>query len=69
MNFSDNKCIALMLFKIFNLIFALVYYFRELVELGHSGRDSGKQLFANTDSRTAIAFPPPVTAQWEEQVF
>ncbi|WMV53781.1 hypothetical protein MTR67_047166 [Solanum verrucosum] len=40
----------------------------ELVELGHSGRDSGKQLFANTDSRTAIAFPPPVTAQWEEQL-
>lgn len=60
-----------MLFKIFNLIFVLVLYnyFRELVELGHSGRDSGKQLFANTDSRTAIAFPPPVTAQWEEQVF
>ncbi|KAK4369795.1 hypothetical protein RND71_009270 [Anisodus tanguticus] len=40
----------------------------ELVELGHNGRDSGKQLFANTDSRTAIAFPPPVTAQWEEQI-
>lgn len=40
----------------------------ELVELGHSGRDSGKQLFANTDSRTAIAYPPPVTAQWEEQL-
>ncbi|PHT31778.1 Callose synthase 3 [Capsicum baccatum] len=40
----------------------------ELVELGHNGRDSGKQLFANTDSRTAIAFPPPITAQWEEQI-
>ncbi|KAK4359850.1 hypothetical protein RND71_022079 [Anisodus tanguticus] len=40
----------------------------ELVELGHNGRDSGKQLFVNTDSRTAIEFPPPVTAQWEEQI-
>lgn len=35
-------------------------FFRELIELG---KDSGRQLFAG-----AIAFPPVVTAQWEEQV-
>ncbi|KAD5803428.1 hypothetical protein E3N88_14788 [Mikania micrantha] len=42
---------------------------RELVELGHSSKDSGTQLFEKaTDSRPSIAFPPPVTAQWEEQI-
>ncbi|PWA75022.1 callose synthase 5 [Artemisia annua] len=42
---------------------------RELVELGHGSKDSGTQLFEKApDSRPAIVFPPPVTAQWEEQV-
>ncbi|KAG8383820.1 hypothetical protein BUALT_Bualt04G0053600 [Buddleja alternifolia] len=34
----------------------------ELAELGRGSKDSGKQLFAN------IVFPPPNTAQWEEQI-
>ncbi|KAK3008792.1 hypothetical protein RJ639_014255 [Escallonia herrerae] len=46
----------------------MVNEIRELVELGHGSKDSGKQLFANTDSRPAIIFPPVVTAQWEEQI-
>nr|GEU44760.1 callose synthase 5 [Tanacetum cinerariifolium] len=42
---------------------------RELVELGHGSKDSGTQLFEKApDSRPAIVFPPPVTAQWEEQI-
>ncbi|KAL5555548.1 hypothetical protein UlMin_037784, partial [Ulmus minor] len=41
---------------------------RELVEVGHSSKDSGRQLFAGTDSRPSITFPPLVTAQWEEQI-
>ncbi|XP_071741493.1 callose synthase 5 [Rutidosis leptorrhynchoides] len=42
---------------------------RELVELGHGSKDSGTQLFEKAiDSSPAIAFPPPVTAQWEEQI-
>ncbi|KAI3725778.1 hypothetical protein L1987_65571 [Smallanthus sonchifolius] len=42
---------------------------RELVELGHGSKDSGTQLFEKaTDSRPSIAFPPPVSAQWEEQI-
>ena len=46
----------------------MLYCFRELVEVGHNSKDSGRQLFAGTDMRPAIAFPPLVTAQWEEQV-
>ncbi|KAI3784457.1 hypothetical protein L1987_43556 [Smallanthus sonchifolius] len=42
---------------------------RELVELGHGSKDSGTQLFEKAiDSRPSIAFPPPVSAQWEEQI-
>ncbi|XP_071914345.1 callose synthase 5 [Coffea arabica] len=37
---------------------------RELVELGHTSKDSGRQLF----EKSAIAYPPVVTAQWEEQI-
>ncbi|XP_011649402.2 callose synthase 5 [Cucumis sativus] len=40
---------------------------REMAELGHN-KDSGRQLFAGTDTRPAINFPPSVTAQWEEQI-
>lgn len=36
---------------------------REIAEVGHSSKDFGNQLFAS------IAFPPPNTAQWEEQVY
>ncbi|KVH92063.1 Callose synthase [Cynara cardunculus var. scolymus] len=47
----------------------MVNEIRELVELGHGSKDSGTQLFEKaTDSKPAIAFPPPVTAQWQEQV-
>lgn len=46
----------------------MVNELRELVELGHSSKDGGRQLFAGTDTRPAIAYPPPVTAQWEEQI-
>ncbi|GER45735.1 callose synthase 5 [Striga asiatica] len=35
---------------------------RELAELGQGSKESGKQLFAN------IMYPPPNTAQWEEQI-
>ncbi|KAL9356343.1 hypothetical protein Peur_049596 [Populus x canadensis] len=41
---------------------------RELVDLGQSGKDSGRQVFSGTDTKPAIMFPPVVTAQWEEQI-
>ena len=50
------------------ICFLYIKYFSEVVELGHSSKDSGRQLFANTDAKPAIVFPPAVTAQWEEQV-
>ncbi|KVI08488.1 1,3-beta-glucan synthase subunit FKS1-like, domain-1 [Cynara cardunculus var. scolymus] len=41
----------------------------EIRELAELGQDSGRQLFEKaTDSKPAIAFPPPVTSQWEEQI-
>ncbi|KAK6150749.1 hypothetical protein DH2020_015681 [Rehmannia glutinosa] len=40
----------------------MVNEIRELAELGQGSKDSGKQLFAS------IVFPPPNTAQWEEQI-
>ncbi|XP_075501475.1 callose synthase 5-like isoform X1 [Primulina tabacum] len=40
----------------------IVNEIRELAELVHNSKDTGKQLFAN------IVFPPPNTAQWEEQI-
>ncbi|KAM1181485.1 hypothetical protein ACFX19_000083 [Malus domestica] len=46
----------------------MVNEIRELVEVGHSSKDAGRQLFAGTDAKPAILFPPPVTAQWEEQI-
>ncbi|KAK9991306.1 hypothetical protein SO802_026291 [Lithocarpus litseifolius] len=46
----------------------MVNEIRELVEVGHSSKDSGRQLFAGTDAKPAILFPPVVTAQWEEQI-
>lgn len=49
-------------------VFSFVIIFSELVDLGHSGKDAGRQLFAGTDPKPAIMFPPVVTAQWEEQV-
>ncbi|KAJ6775207.1 CALLOSE SYNTHASE 5 [Salix purpurea] len=41
---------------------------RELVDLGQSGKDSGRQVFSGSDTKPAIKFPPVVTAQWEEQI-
>ncbi|KAF3440590.1 hypothetical protein FNV43_RR18874 [Rhamnella rubrinervis] len=46
----------------------MVNEIRELVEVGHSSKDSGRQLFAGTDQKPSIAYPPVVTAQWEEQI-
>ncbi|KAG5534087.1 hypothetical protein RHGRI_022278 [Rhododendron griersonianum] len=46
----------------------MVNEIREVVELGNSSKDSGRQLFASSDSKPAIVFPPAVTAQWEEQI-
>lgn len=43
-------------------------HFSEVVELGNSSKDSGRQVFDNTDAKPAILFPPAATAQWEEQV-
>ncbi|KAJ1401280.1 Glycosyl transferase, family 48 [Sesbania bispinosa] len=40
----------------------------ELAELNHSSKDTGRQLFAGTDAKPAVLFPPVVTAQWEEQI-
>ncbi|KAL9158805.1 hypothetical protein ABFS82_08G093100 [Erythranthe guttata] len=40
----------------------MVNEIRELAELGQGSKDSGNQLFAS------IVFPPPNTAQWEEQI-
>ncbi|KAL1290898.1 hypothetical protein HN51_059442 [Arachis hypogaea] len=40
----------------------------ELAELNHSSKDTGRQLFAGTDARPAVYFPPVLTAQWEEQI-
>lgn len=40
----------------------------ELLELGNSNKESGRQLFNGTDEKPAIVFPPAVTPQWEEQV-
>ncbi|KAJ4979632.1 hypothetical protein NE237_010412 [Protea cynaroides] len=44
----------------------MVNEIRELVELGHGNKD--RQLFAGTDRKPAIVFPPMVSAQWEEQI-
>ncbi|CAL9211837.1 unnamed protein product [Musa hybrid cultivar] len=48
----------------------MVHENRELVELGHSNKDSipRRQLFAGTGSKPAIVFPPIITAYWEEQI-
>ncbi|XP_022750939.1 callose synthase 5 [Durio zibethinus] len=46
----------------------MVNEIRELVELGHSNKESGRQLFAGTDEKPAILFPPVVKAHWEEQI-
>lgn len=48
----------------------MVNEIRELAELGHGNKDSisRNQLFAGTNPKPAIIFPPIVTAQWEEQI-
>ncbi|KAG5000330.1 hypothetical protein JHK87_021402 [Glycine soja] len=40
----------------------------ELAELHQSSKDTGQQVFAGTEAKPAILFPPVVTAQWEEQI-
>ncbi|RDY07114.1 Callose synthase 5, partial [Mucuna pruriens] len=39
----------------------------ELAELNQSNKDTGRLVFAGTEAKPAILFPPVVTAQWEEQ--
>ncbi|KAK8637221.1 hypothetical protein V6N13_064645 [Hibiscus sabdariffa] len=46
----------------------MVNEIRELVELGQSNKESGRQLFAGTDEKPAIVFPPVLTAHWVEQI-
>lgn len=46
----------------------MVNEIRDVLELGHSSKDTGRQLFAGTDPKPAILFPPVVTAHWEEQI-
>ncbi|KAL4330238.1 hypothetical protein AHAS_Ahas13G0380100 [Arachis hypogaea] len=40
----------------------------ELAELNQSSKDTGRQVFAGTEVKPAIVYPPVVTAQWEEQI-
>ncbi|XP_058067565.1 callose synthase 5 [Magnolia sinica] len=48
----------------------MVNEIRELVELGHGNKDTvpRRQLFAGTDPKPAILFPPVATAAWVEQI-
>ncbi|PPR85546.1 hypothetical protein GOBAR_AA35144 [Gossypium barbadense] len=46
----------------------MVNEIRELVELGHSNKESGRQLFAGTEEKPALVFPPVLTAHWVEQI-
>ncbi|KAG5130924.1 hypothetical protein JHK84_037321 [Glycine max] len=46
----------------------MVNEIRELAELHQSSKDTGQQVFAGTEAKPAILFPPVVTAQWEEQI-
>ncbi|PKA48277.1 Callose synthase 5 [Apostasia shenzhenica] len=48
----------------------MVNEIRELVEFGHGNKEvvPRRQLFAGTGSKSAILFPPVITAQWEEQI-
>lgn len=43
-------------------------FISELAELNLSSKDTGRQLFAGTDAKPTVLFPPVVTSQWEEQV-
>lgn len=43
-------------------------FISEMAELNQSSKDTGAQFFAGTEAKPAIAFPPVITAQWEEQV-
>lgn len=54
--------------KIIMLDFLLLMFISELAELHQSSKDTGQQVFAGTEAKPAILFPPVVTAQWEEQV-
>ncbi|KAF9617600.1 hypothetical protein IFM89_037663 [Coptis chinensis] len=66
---SDRDTVVLLLQDMLEVVTRdmMVNEIRELVELGHGNKDR-KQLFADTDPKPAIVFPPLVTAQWEEQI-
>ncbi|MED6139958.1 Callose synthase 5 [Stylosanthes scabra] len=40
----------------------------ELAELNQSSKVTGRQVFAGSEVKPAIVYPPVVTAQWEEQI-
>ncbi|OIW00473.1 hypothetical protein TanjilG_05823 [Lupinus angustifolius] len=46
----------------------LVTEISELAELNQSSKDTGRQVFAGTEAKPSISFPPVITAQWEEQI-
>ncbi|KAM0918456.1 hypothetical protein ACQ4PT_008980 [Festuca glaucescens] len=48
----------------------MVNEIKELAEFGHGNKDlvPRRQLFAGTGTKPAIVFPPPISAQWEEQI-
>ncbi|KAL6606076.1 hypothetical protein ACP70R_041729 [Stipagrostis hirtigluma subsp. patula] len=48
----------------------MVNEIRELAEFGHGNKDSvpRRQLFAGSGTKPAIVFPPPASAQWDEQI-
>ncbi|CAL5051430.1 unnamed protein product [Urochloa decumbens] len=45
----------------------MVNEIRELAEFGHGNKER-RQLFAGSGTKPAIVFPPPISAQWEEQI-
>ncbi|KAM7275814.1 hypothetical protein ACFE04_017680 [Oxalis oulophora] len=67
---SKKGTVVLLLQDMFEVVTRdmMVNEIRELVELVHSNKESGKQLFVGTDAKSAIMFPPPVSAHWEEQI-
>ncbi|XP_042024280.1 callose synthase 5-like [Salvia splendens] len=61
---SNKDTVVLLLQDMLELVTRdmMVNEIREIAEVGQGSKDFGNQLFAS------IAFPPPNTAQWEEQI-
>ncbi|GMH25104.1 hypothetical protein Nepgr_026947 [Nepenthes gracilis] len=69
-NPSKRDAVVLLLLDMLEVVTRdmMVNEIRELGELGNSSKVPGKQLFAATDPKPAIVFPPLITPQWEEQI-